>query len=130
MTGFRLYKKERLCRKSAIDALFFGNSGAGSVMAYPWRAVWRVNEGRDVICAQFLVSVPKKRLRHAVDRVVMRRRCREAFRLNRALLPTGSRVDIAFIYVGKGLTPYSDARRSVCRILGKISEKISDNEAQ
>lgn len=60
----------------------------------------------------------------------MRRRCREAFRLNRALLPTGSRVDIAFIYVGKGLTPYSDARRSVCRILGKISEKISDNEAQ
>lgn len=123
MTGLRLYKKERLCRKTAIDALFLGRD-ANSVMAFPWRAVWRVNEGRGVSCAQFLISVPKKRLKHAVDRVLMRRRCREAFRLNRALLPDSSSVDIAFIYVGKGLTPYRDAERSVCRILGKISAAI------
>lgn len=95
------------------------------VMAYPWRAVWRVNSGRAVSDTQFLISVPKKRLRHAVDRVLMRRRCREAYRLNRELLSSGSRVDIAFVYVGSGLTDYKSTEHAVIRILGKIESKLS-----
>ncbi len=123
MTGNRLYKKERLCSKTAIDALFLPGGERGVVMAYPWRAVWRINSGRRVSNAQFLISVPKKRLRHAVDRVLMRRRCREAYRLNRAILPEDSNADIAFVYVGSGLTSYQDAERSVVRILSKIAAK-------
>ncbi|MDE6651695.1 MAG: ribonuclease P protein component [Paramuribaculum sp.] len=125
MTGNRLYKKERLCGKTAIDALFLPGSPRESVMAYPWRAVWRVNDSRAVSNPRFLISVPKKRLRHAVDRVLMRRRCREAYRLSRNLIPADCWVDIAFVYVGSGLTPYSDAERSVVKILTKITSKLN-----
>ncbi|MDE5687287.1 MAG: ribonuclease P protein component [Paramuribaculum sp.] len=124
MTGFRLYKKERLCSKIAIDALFLPGEGKRTVIAYPWRAVWKVNERREVSCAQFLISVPKKRLRHAVDRVAMRRRCREAYRLNRSLMGECPKVDVAFVYIGAGLADYSATSRAVCKILTKIGASL------
>lgn len=128
MKGLRLYKIEKLCSPAAIDILFA--RGGESAVAYPWRAVWRVNEERPADVARFLISVPKKRLRHAVDRVTMRRRCREAYRLNRSLLPQSSRLDIAFIYVADRLIPYDRTLSSVCRLLRKISDSLPhDNVA-
>lgn len=127
MKGLRLYKIEKLCSPVAID-LLFSRGGAGEVssaISYPWRAVWRVDPGRSAAVARFLISVPKRRLRHAVDRVTMRRRCREAYRLSRELLPPDPRVDIAFIYVGDGLTPYDRTASSVKRLLRKIASSLS-----
>lgn len=126
MKGLRLYKKERLCSKKVIDALFLP-SGAGhrrSAVAYPWRAVWRVDESRAGECARFVVSVPKRRLRHAVDRVAMRRKCREVYRLNRHLLPEGSGVDVAFVYVSDSVGDYNHTQRSVTRLLSKVAEGL------
>lgn len=91
-------------------------------MAYPLRAVWRVSE-RNGASVQFLISIPKKRLRHAVDRVTMRRRVREAYRLNRneLTLPEGVNIDMAFIYVADYLQPYSRIESAVIKALNKIS---------
>lgn len=132
MKGLRLYKVEKLCSLTAID-LLFSNRGSGdgkhlsgSALCYPWRAVWRFDSVRTPRVAKFLISVPKKRLRHAVDRVTMRRRCREAYRLSRRLLPEGVAVDIAFIYVGNGVTPYSPTFNAVGRLLGKIAQSSPD----
>lgn len=126
MKGLRLYKYEKLCGVNSIDALFGPGARRGdavhSVMAYPWRAVWRQAPEREGRCSRFLISVPKKRVRHAVDRVTMRRRCREAYRLNRALiqsLPVGA--DIAFVYVADTLADYHRTERSVRRILSAIN---------
>ncbi len=97
-------------------------------MAYPLRAVWRTNADRTQGSAvQFLISVPKKRLRHAVDRVTMRRRIREAYRLNRHQLTDEltDRVDLAFIYVADGLKDYASVERAVCKILRKIKDEKS-----
>lgn len=133
--GLRLYKREKLCSTTAIDNLFAAGRGfkpasgepVFNAMAYPWRAVWTENTHRSADNPQFLVSVPKKRLKHAVDRVAMRRRCREAYRLSRHLIDADKRVDIAFIYVGNGLTPYARTLRSVQKILGRISETLSSS---
>lgn len=126
MTGLRLYKKEKLCSVSAIDALFSpsakGDGGNNGIMAYPWRAVWREGKnGADV--SRFLISVPKKRLRHAVDRVTMRRRMREAYRLNRRFLGTAI-AEIAFIYVADKLTDYARTEKSVIKILTHIAGSV------
>lgn len=123
MKGQRLYKKEKLCSTTAIDALFTrGGRDILRAMAYPVRAVWRENTRRYADCPQFLIMVPKKRVRHAVDRVTMRRRIREAYRLNRDLMPRDRRLDIALIYVADTLLPYADIDRAIKRLLTRIAD--------
>ncbi len=117
-----LYKKQKLCSPVAIDILF-GGGAEFSRLVYPLRAVARRNPGRKSGAPlAFLISIPKKRLHHAVDRVQMRRRVRESFRLNHHSypLPDGERIDIAFIYVASATTPYSAVDRSVRRILESL----------
>lgn len=128
--GLRLYKKEKLCSVIAIGRLFGPCSDAGccSALAYPLRAVWRSNPGRSSDAPiQFLISVPKKKLRHAVDRVTMRRRTREAFRLTRNCYPLadGARIDVAFIYVAKTLEPYERIDKAMHRLLKAIAASTS-----
>ena len=79
----------------------------------------------------FMISVPKKRLRHAVDRVTMRRRIRKAFRLNHAAceLPDGIRLDIAFVYVADKLMPYHAVEKSLKRILNDLSSNYARQQA-
>lgn len=141
MTGLRLYKIEKLCSEIAIGQLFDrSNPAAHSVMAYPLRAVWTVNPSRlaslsvdtafkgnrrPACCPQFLIAVPKKKIRHAIDRVQMRRRIREAYRLNRNLIPSDLPIDIAFVYVAGEVLPYADVLKSVTRILSRISKNLS-----
>lgn len=130
MKGQRLYKKEKLCSTTAIDALFArGGRDVLRALAFPIRAVWRENPGRYADCPQFLIMVPKKRMHHAVDRVAMRRRIREAYRLNRDLMPRDRRVDIALIYVADALQPYHAIDRAVKRLLSRIAAQLNQPEA-
>lgn len=75
----------------------------------------------------FLISVPKKRLRHAVDRVLMRRRIREAYRLGHQqyTLPEGLRVDLAFVYVADRVKSYRSVEKAVHRILSAMADHYS-----
>lgn len=130
----RLYKKEKLCSLTAIDRLFSPRGAdtdtpVASVMAYPWRVVWTAAPGR-AHTARFLITVPKKRLRHAVDRVKMRRRCREAYRLGRHLLPSPCPgVDMAFIYVANTVTAYAKTDRAMAKMLSSIAKALAPDEA-
>lgn len=95
---------------------------------YPWRAVWRVNEEREPAApvAQFAIIVPKRRLRHAVDRVLMRRRMREAYRLHRSMLPHDSAgIEIVFVYVASAVTSYDQARRSVIKLMERMTASLT-----
>ena len=126
MTRYTLGKRHKLCSHTAVDRLFDGREGVKSALAYPLRAVWRENAERVTgDSVQFLITVPKKRLRHAVERVKMRRRVREAYRLSRhQYVPDASddvtATDVAFIYVANGLMSYRSVERSVNRLLSKI----------
>ncbi len=130
MDTLRLYKREKLCSVTAIDRLFASREEARTFLAYPLRMVWRENPSRNA-AAQFLISVPKKKLRHAVDRVTMRRRIREAYRLNRVIAPALSKrpLDIAFIYVSPHLESYAKAEASMKKLLLKLESRLSaENE--
>ncbi|MDE6416680.1 MAG: ribonuclease P protein component [Duncaniella sp.] len=121
----RLYKKEKLCSEIAIARVFNRTDPAtSSASAYPLVASWQLNRVREIKCPRFLASIPKKKVRHAVDRVGLRRRVREAYRLHRDLIPADAPLDIAFVYVGKSILPYAVIEKSMMRLLDKINRSL------
>ena len=124
MKQYLLGKGHRLCAKIAVDRLFAQSGNSRAAISFPLRAVWAENEGRlRGEQVQFMITVPKKRIRHAVDRVTVRRRVREAYRLQRPLMvkPAGNvPVDIAFVYISNTPEPYARIEKAMRRLLDKI----------
>lgn len=75
---------------------------------------------------ELLVSVPKKRLKHAVDRNLVKRRTKEAYRLHKKELLTqaekSSGLLVAFLYIGDGISSYSAIEQGVKKALRKLTE--------
>lgn len=82
---YRFPKAEHLTLQRDIEALFA--EGSHSAVAFPVRAVWREAEwdGRGPR-VKVLVSVSKRKFKHAVDRNRAKRQMREAYRLNKHIL--------------------------------------------
>lgn len=127
MKQFSLHKAEKLCSRTAAQQLF---AEGRSLMAYPLRAMVRVRQAGERGPVQFFITIPKKRVRHAVDRVLLRRRVREAYRLHRGTLlleplrESGADVgvDVAFVYVGSGVDHYAHLEEKVQDLLGRIAQ--------
>lgn len=128
---YKLKKDEKLCSRKAIDHLF--NDGK-SLMAFPLRAAYRLRP-TGMHPVQFLISIPKKRVHKAVDRVALRRRVRETYRLSRhelltsVLEQTGLGVDIAFVYLDKTLAPYSVIDEKMRSLLQRIAHAATEQSA-
>ena len=137
-----LRKGEKLRHRSLVDPLFREGQ---SLYEYPLRIAWRALSEEEldktfrdhvpdrIDSLQMLITVPKKKRRHAVDRVLMRRRIREAYRLNRLLLkeaverdPRLRTLSMAIIYLhGKNL-PYSTIEQKLGLLFKKLMRKVSD----
>ena len=131
MANFKLYKSEKLRSKIEIERLYAHGT---SLIAYPLRAVYLAVPADDnghPVTARFLISIPKKRIRHAVNRVLLRRRTREAYRLNRALLEPvtsqGKTVLIGFNWVANDERNYATIERSIRELLSKIATATTNN---
>ena len=126
--GFGLKKAERLCGKKAIDALFAGTDSK-SLSAYPIRIVFRPTEEAGI---RILVSVSKKRFRHAVDRNRVKRQLREAYRLNKHILASTEQstpgMDIAFIWLTDKHQPSDLITRKMIMLLEKIAQSVQTNQ--
>lgn len=139
-----LRKGEKLRHRSLVDSLFRDGE---SIYEFPIRMTWRMlsqeeleQNFRDHVPEkidklQMLITIPKKKRRHAVDRVQMRRRIREAYRLKRLPLkkmvseiPGLGTVGIAMVYLHDKNLPYSTIERKMVSLLGKVARKIADSK--
>lgn len=77
---------------------------------------------------EVLISVPKKRLHHAVDRNRAKRQIREAYRLQKQLLTEkmaqGQTVDIAFVWLSDQLLPSAEVNGRMKNLLERIAKRI------
>ena len=117
-----LPRTERLRSLGAVRRLFeSGESG----FIYPFRYVWFA-EPDLVQSVEVLFSVPKKFHNRANRRNLLRRRTKEAYRLQKNLLRADAPVnlDLALIYSSKEVVSYKTIAHAVRRILESVVEHL------
>lgn len=129
-------KAEHLCLKRDIDQLF--TAGTRSAVGFPLRAIVRTrpHDGK-FPRVQVLISVAKRRLRHAVDRNRAKRQIREAYRLNKEIigeqLPEGVAVHLGLVWVADQPQDSALVQKRLVSLLHRVVEKIvpstSDKDA-
>lgn len=129
MPNYTLPRSERLRSLKAIRRMF-GEGRGGFV--YPYRYIWIADkqecesEGRGI---EVMFSVPKKFHKRANKRNLLKRRTREAYRLNREELcerisQAGVEVNLAFIYSTKEVHSYKTVENAVQKILAQVCERL------
>ena len=100
--NYKFTKAERITRKKVIDNLFKQGKryyGAQLLLYYD------IEEGEGL--SQVLFSVPKRKVRRAVDRNRIKRRLREAYRHTKHVLDSvqNKQFFLTYVYVGKVQNP-------------------------
>ena len=122
-------KRERIASLKLIETLF-GGGCSQSVAAFPLRAVYMLSERQsNEAPVQLLISVPKKRFKHAVDRNRVKRQVREAFRQHKDLLypvvPETQRLLLSFIWLSDEHRPSKEVEGRIVTLMRRIGEKLN-----
>ena len=135
-----LRKSSKLRHRTLVQDLF---SKGKSVYSGPLRITYRTLSAEELKASfrvevpdlmgpvQFMITVPKKKRRHAVDRVLMRRRIREAFRLQwrplRKLIaddPGIRTLSLAIVYLHNENSDMESIYAAVGSALSKVRKKL------
>ena len=118
-------KEERLSRKKIIESLFLkGNSFS----QYPVKVVWLDYPLEGKYPAQVLISVPKRKFKRAVDRNLLKRRIREAYRKNKEPLYDylGERDKtcvLALLYISNDIVSYNEIEEKIILALERCKSE-------
>ena len=119
-------KEERLCNKKLIDGLYHNGS---SFLCYPYKVSWAFIETAPAP-AQVVFGVPKKRYKRAVDRNLVKRRMREAYRLHKQqflydlLTERNQHIALSLVYVGNEILAYDFIDKKMLKMLIQLAEAL------
>jgi len=122
-------KKERLSGKIIISKLFSEGSG---FFVYPFKVVWMSSNYESNPSARLLISVPKSNLKKAVDRNLVKRRIREAYRKNKepllmAFSDKKTQCIFAIVYVGKEIMKYDELEQKIIILIQRLLDEYEKN---
>ena len=124
-------KEERLCSKKSLDLLFKNGS---SFLVYPFRITYLFVDELHQHPAQVVINVAKKRYKRAVDRNLIKRRTREAYRLQKELLlyshlkPHTELLLLSLQFIGKEKYEYDFLEKKLALAFKKLISQISPDE--
>lgn len=119
----KLTKAERLSGKSTIDRLF--KEGRSFAFA-PFRVIWLLSSTPTSSAkVSVLVTVPKRSFRKAVDRNLIKRRVKEAYRLNKnivlpVLSANSDTLMFALVFTGKEIPDFETIQSKILLILQRL----------
>ena len=122
MSTHSLPRNERLRSLGAVRRLFDdGESG----FIFPYRYVWFAEPDTER-SVEILFSVPKKFHKRANRRNLLRRRTKEAYRLQKQIITEGGELnlDIALIYSSKEVLSAKSISHAVRRILETVAARL------
>lgn len=116
-------KEERLKKEKLIKELFEKGS---SFYLYPFKVYVMRNPDPGYSFHQVLFSVSKRNFKRAVDRNLVKRRMREAFRLNKLAIAASNKLLIAYIYSAKEILTFAQIQERLVKTYNRFEhvEKI------
>ncbi|MEJ5995456.1 ribonuclease P protein component [Pedobacter sp. Du54] len=124
-------KEERLCSKKSLDLLFKSGS---SFLVYPFRITYLFVDEPHQYPVQVVINVAKKRFKRAVDRNLIKRRTREAYRLQKETLlylhlhQHTTLLLLSLQFIGKEKYDYDFFEKKLDLAFKKLISQINPNE--
>ncbi len=123
---FQFPKKQKLCGEKVIERLF---ANGKSISEKPFRAIWNFEKNNDQVFVKSLIVVSKKRLKLAVERNVVKRRIKEAYRLQKKQLEcflegTNQQLNLAIIYQQEEILDYKTLEEKINLLLSRLIKEL------
>jgi len=126
---FTLKKHERLKSKKQLEKLF---TSAHSFFAHPIKLLYLIDDNTaDEWPLKFSVSVPKRKINSAVKRNAVKRKIREAYRLNKIPLQeqiiakSKIKLSLMFIFIETETTDFVTIEKSIKKLLTKLESQLN-----
>ncbi|MDA8858015.1 ribonuclease P protein component [Flavobacteriales bacterium] len=123
---FEFPKNQKLCNEKSIEILF---ENGKSLSEKPFRIIYSIDYNNEDVFLKALIVVPKKRVRLASDRNVIKRRVKEAYRLQKSeleqyLKSNNHQLNLAIIYQKHEILDYKLIEEKIKLILDRLKEEL------